>query len=48
MKLTYTIKQRKQLMEIERKLCDKFNKDNLKLKLYTTFNLWERAPLPSL
>jgi hypothetical protein len=48
MKLTYTTKQRKQLVEIEWKSCDKLNKDKLKLKLYTTFNLWERAPLPSL
>jgi hypothetical protein len=35
-------------MQIEHKWCNKFNKDNLKLKLYTSHNIWEEAPFPSL
>jgi hypothetical protein len=34
-------------MQVERKWCDGFSKDNLKHKLYMTCNLWEEAPLPS-
>jgi hypothetical protein len=37
-----------QLMQVEWKWCDIFNKDNLKHKIYTSSNLWEEAPLPSL
>ncbi len=35
-------------MQVEWKWCDKFNNDNFKHKLYTTHNLWENAPFPSL
>jgi hypothetical protein len=46
MKLIYIIKQKRQLVQIERKWCNKLNRDNLKLKLYTVHNLWEETPLP--
>jgi hypothetical protein len=36
MKLIYTTKQKKQLVQIEHKWCNELNKDNLKLKLNTT------------
>ncbi len=45
MKSTSTTKEKKQLMQVERKWCDGFNKDNFKHKLY---NFWEEAPIPSL
>jgi hypothetical protein len=48
MKSTYTTKERRQLMYVEYKWCDRLNKDNLKHKLYMAHNLWEEAPLPSL
>jgi hypothetical protein len=35
-------------MQVEWKWCGGLNIDNLKDKLYTTHNLWEEAPLPSL
>jgi hypothetical protein len=34
-------------MQVERKWCDGFSKDNFKHKFYMTRNLWEEAPLPS-
>jgi hypothetical protein len=37
-----------QLVQVEWEWCNKFNKDNLKHKLYTTCNLWEEALIPSL
>ncbi len=48
MKSTCTTKKREQLVQVEWKWCDKINKNNLKHKLYTTRNLWEEAPPPSL
>jgi hypothetical protein len=48
MRSTCITKKRGQLMQVEWKWCDGLNKDNLKNKLYTTCNLWEEAPLPSL
>jgi hypothetical protein len=48
MKLTYITKQKKQLMQIERKWCNIVSNDNLKLKLYIVHNLWEKIPLPFL
>ncbi len=49
MKSTLTTKERGYLMQVECKWCNEFNKgQNLKHKLYTTYNLWEEAPLPSL
>jgi len=35
-------------MQVEWKQCDRFIKDNFKHKLYTTHNLWEEVPFPSL
>jgi hypothetical protein len=35
-------------MQFEWKWCGGLSKDNLKHKLYTTCNLWDEAPLPSL
>jgi hypothetical protein len=35
-------------MQVEWKWCGGFSKNNLKHKLYTTHNLQEEAPLPSL
>jgi hypothetical protein len=35
-------------VQIEHKWCDELNNNNLKHKLYTACNLWEKAPLPSL
>jgi hypothetical protein len=35
-------------MQVEWKSCDRLSKDNLKHKFYTTHNLWEEAPPPSL
>ncbi len=48
MKSTYKTKKGRQLMQVEWKWCNKFSKDNFKHKLYTTWNLWEEALLPSL
>jgi len=33
-------------MQIEHKWCDKLNNDNLKYKLYTAYNLWEKNTTP--
>jgi len=35
-------------MQVEWKWRDEFSKENFKHKLYTAYNLWEEAPLPSL
>jgi hypothetical protein len=35
-------------MQVEWKWSSRFNKDNFKHKLYTAYNLWEEAPLPSI
>jgi hypothetical protein len=48
MKSTYTTKKKKQLVQVEWKWRDRLNRDNLKHKFYTTCNLWEEAPVPSL
>jgi hypothetical protein len=48
MKSTYITKERGRLVQIECKRRDKFNRDNLKHKLYMARNLWEEAPFPSL
>jgi hypothetical protein len=48
MKSTCTTKKRGRLMQIESKWCSGLSKDKFKHKLYTTHNLWEEAPLPSL
>ncbi len=48
MRSTCTTKKREQLVQIEWKWCDKVNRNNFKQKFYTTRNLWEDAPLPSL
>ncbi len=48
MKLTYTTKQRGQIMQVGHKWYGGLNRNNLKFKLYTTCNLWEKAPLLSL
>jgi len=48
MKSTCTAKERGQLVQVERKWCNGLSRDNLKHKLYMTYNLWEEAPLPSL
>jgi hypothetical protein len=37
--------ERKQLMQVECKWRDKFNKDNLKHKFYISRNFYEEAPL---
>jgi hypothetical protein len=47
MKSTCVIKERKRLVQVECKWCDKFSRENFKHKLYMTCNLWEEAPLPS-
>jgi hypothetical protein len=39
---------KRQLMQVEWKWCNGFNRDNLKHKLYTACNLWEETSLPSL
>jgi len=46
MKSTYTTKKKGWSMQVEWKWCNKFSKDNLKHKLYTTHNLWEEALVP--
>jgi hypothetical protein len=48
MKLIYTTKQKRRFVQIKHKWCNKLNRDNLKFKLYTSYNLYEEAPLPSL
>jgi hypothetical protein len=48
MKLIYTTKQKRRFVQIKHKWCNKLNRDNLKFKLYTTYNLYEKTPLPSL
>jgi hypothetical protein len=48
MKLICTTKKKRQLVEVEWKWCDGLNKDNLKHKFYTTYNLCGKPPLPSL
>jgi hypothetical protein len=48
MKSTCTTNKRRQLVEVEHKWCNGLSRDNLKHKLYTTHNLWEEAPFPSL
>jgi len=48
MMLTYTIKKRKRLVQVEWKWCDGLNWGNLKHKLHTACNLWQEAPLPSI
>jgi hypothetical protein len=45
---TYIAKERRRLMQIEHKWCDRFSRDNLKHKLYMVPNLWVETPLPSL
>jgi hypothetical protein len=45
MKSTCITKVRRWILQVERKWCNGFNKDNLKHKLYMTHNLWEEAPL---
>jgi hypothetical protein len=35
-------------MQVEHKWCKELNRDNLKHKFYTTYNLWKEASLPSL
>jgi hypothetical protein len=35
-------------MQVEWKWWNGLSKDNLKHKIYTTHNLWEEAPFPSL
>jgi hypothetical protein len=40
---TCITKKKRQLMQVEWKWCDKFNRDNLKHKLYMTCNLLEEA-----
>ncbi len=47
-KSTYITKERRWLVQIERKWCGGLNKDNFKHKFYMARNLWEEAPLPSL
>jgi hypothetical protein len=34
-------------MQVKWKWCGRFNRDNLKHKLYTARNLWKEAPLSS-
>ncbi len=46
MKLTNTIKQRRWLMQVGSKWCDRLRKDIL--KLYMVHNLWKEAALPFL
>jgi hypothetical protein len=46
MRSTCTTKKRGQLVQVEWKWCDGLSKDNLKHKLYTTYNLCEETPLP--
>jgi hypothetical protein len=48
LKLTNTIEQKKQLMQVGYKWSSGLNKDNFKLKLYMACNIWEEAPLPYL
>jgi hypothetical protein len=48
MKLFNTTKQIKRFVQVGHKWCNGLNKDNLKLKLDMTHNIWEEAPLPSL
>ncbi len=38
MKLIYTIKQKKQLMQVGCKWCNGFNRDNFKFKFYMAYN----------
>jgi len=47
MKSTCTIKEKKQLVQIECKWYGGLSKNNFKHKLHTTYNLWEEAALPS-
>ncbi len=46
MKSTCTMNERRWLAQIECNQCSKFNRDNLKHKLYTTHNLQKEAPFP--
>jgi len=46
MRLTCKTKKKRQLMQVEWKLCKKLNKNNLKHKLYTAHNLWKETSLP--
>jgi len=39
---------KKWLVQIEWKWCGRLNKDKLKHKLHTTYNLWGEAPLLTL
>jgi hypothetical protein len=48
MKSACTTHKRGQLVLVKWKWCNEFNKENLKHKFYTPYNLWEEAPLPSL
>jgi len=44
----YYNQQKRQVMQIEWKWYNEFNRDNLKHKFYTTCNFWEEAPFPFL
>jgi hypothetical protein len=48
MKSIYTTKEKGQLVQVEYKWCERFNKDNFKHKFYMARNFWDEAPLPSL
>jgi hypothetical protein len=48
MESTFTTKEKRQLVQIVCKWGNELNKDKLKHKFYTTHNLWEEVPLPSL
>ncbi len=48
MKSTCTTEERKRLVQVECKCCNKLSRDSFKHKLYTAHNLWEEASLPSL
>jgi hypothetical protein len=48
MRSTYTINERRQLLQVKWKWCSELSRDNLKHKIFKTHNLWEETPLPSL
>jgi hypothetical protein len=47
MKSMCITKERGQLMQVECKWCNELKRNNFKDKLYTTHNLWDETPLPS-
>jgi hypothetical protein len=48
MKSTCTTKEKGRLVQVKHKWCGGLSRNNLKNKFYKAYNLWEKAPLPSL